>query len=114
MSILSYNKIIDLFNDPYYSVSLQLDGDSYEMSFLWNERTKRFHATLTKQNGVEIFTGIQVNMLTDFPAVSTAKENGLTGSFILCPLDTTFVETDETYRSWVDYFVLMYKIRVPK
>ena len=53
-------------------------------------------------------------MLTDFPAVSTARNNGLTGSFILCPLDPTFVETDETYRSWADYFVLMYKIRVPK
>jgi hypothetical protein len=114
MGILSYNKVIDLFNDPYYSVSLQLDGNSYEMSFLWNERTKRFHATLTKQNGVEIFAGIQVNMLTDFPAVSIAKENGLTGSFILCPLDPAFVESDETYRSWADYFVLMYKIRVPK
>ena len=114
MNILTYNKLITLFNDAYYKVSLELDGASYEMSFLWNDRTKRYHATLIKQNGVEVFTGVQVNMLSAFPITSTASENGLTGSFILCPLDPSYVESDETYRSWADYFVLMYRIRVPK
>lgn len=112
MSVLTYNKNITLFNDASYNVSVELDGLSCVMAFVWNEKTKRFHATLTRQDGTEVFTGVQVNSLTIFPIHSLMAQNGFLGTFVLSPLEADTPETDETYRNWADYFALMYQISV--
>jgi len=109
MNVITYNKRIALFDDANYRVSVELDGISCIMSFVWNERTKRFHASLSKQDGTDIFTGIQINSLSFFPLNSNLKANKLLGVFVLVPFDEGFVESDETYRNWSSYFTLVYK-----
>lgn len=109
MDIISYNKRIALFNDAYYRVAVELDGFSCTMTFVWNERTKRFHASLFKQDGTEVFTGVKVNSLSFFPLNSNLKANGFLGLFVLTPFDPLLVESDDVYRSWADYFTLVYR-----
>lgn len=112
MALKTYNKKITLFNDANYNVSVELDGISCIMYFVWNQKTQRFHATLVKQDGTEVFVGVQINSLSLFPLHSSMAQNGFLGTFVLSPLDEATPETADTYRNWANYFVLMYQINV--
>ena len=101
---------IEIYNKAYFSVSLTLDNQSVNMSFVWNDKTKRYHATLVKTNGTVVFEGLAVNTLTDFPLNHSMFNNSLYGRFVLYPLDDGLVETEDTMKNWRDYYFLVYKI----
>ena len=74
---------IEIYNKAYFSVNLTLDNQSVNMSFVWNDKTKRYHATLIKTNGTVVFQGVAVNTLTNFPLSNLMFNNSLYGRFVL-------------------------------
>ena len=44
--------------------------------------------------------------------LSTMKQNGLNGYFLLAPLSDNITDDIETNRRWADYFFLVYSVGV--
>lgn len=105
-------KSIEIFNEPYFIVNVVIDNQSCNMSFIWNDKVKRYCTTLVKTNGTVVFEGVVINPITIFPINSVMKVNGLNGLFTLWPYDLSMIDTEETIKNWKDYYFLFYTITV--
>ena len=103
---------IEILNSPNFVVNVVLDKQSCNMSFIWNNKVKRYCATLVKTNGVVVFEGVVINPITMFPINSAMKVNGFNGMFTLWPYDLSMIDTEETLKNWKDYYFLFYTITV--
>jgi len=101
-------KKIDLSNSPNFSGNVVLDKQSCTLSFLWNNKIKRYCATLVKTNGDTVFEGVVVNPISNFPVASIMLVKGFYGMFTLWPYDLSMVDTEETLKNWADYYFLIY------
>lgn len=108
----NYTKLIPLFNDAYYTVDITLEGNPFKMTFIWNERIERYCANLKKTDGTVVFEGVVFNQQTMLPMLSTMKQNGLNGYFLLAPFSENIGDDIETNRRWADYFFLVYSVGV--
>jgi hypothetical protein len=57
-----------------------------------------------------LFEGIKINPNSVFPINNSMRVNGLYGRFVLYPIDTALVDTDETLKNWADYYFLVYSV----
>jgi len=108
----NYTKLIPLFNDAFYTMDVSLEGIPFKLTFIWNERLGRYCANLKKTDGTVVFEGVVFNQQTMLPMLSTMKQNGLNGYFLLAPLSENTGDDIETYRYWADYFFLIYNVGV--
>jgi len=104
------NNYIGISNSPSFRVNVLLDSQSVNILFTWNNKTKRYHATATKTNGTVLFEGIKINPNSVFPINNSMRVNGLYGRFVLYPIDSVLVDTDETLKNWADYYFLVYTV----
>jgi hypothetical protein len=109
-TLRTYNKRIAITNDAYFSVNIELENISCVMDFVWNNKTKRYHTSLSKKNGDVVFEGVAINAASFFPLNSLMAQNGLLGTFTLYPNNVSVAVSDETYRNWADYYTLVYEL----
>ena len=109
-TLRTYNKRIAITNDAYFSVNIELDSISCVMDFVWNNKTKRYHTSLSKKNGDVVFEGVAVHSASFFPLNSVMAQNGFLGMFTLYPNNISVPVTDEAYRNWAEYYTLVYEL----
>lgn len=110
MEVNAVHKSINLYNEVNFKVNLVLEKQSCNMSFVWNDKMKRYCATLIKSNGDILFEGVAINPHSIFPVNSSLKQKGLNGYFTLHSFDINLVDTEDTIKNWKDYYFLFYSV----
>lgn len=105
-----YRKYIDIYNEKSFKVNVTLEGKSAILTFDYNFRTKRYHATMSLATGEIVFDGLAIEPETSFPLTANFKVSGFNGMFALIPNDTSLISTDTTLENWATYYFLVYRI----
>ena len=98
---------IPLDSAPYYTLSVSLEGNSYNLDFLYNERTQLYHVSLFDADNIPIVEG--VGLVPEFPIFADYAIPNLSGYLWLGKKASL---TSEPYKNYPDriseYYELMY------
>lgn len=99
---------LNLFDEPFYEYAVALEGDSYVLQFLYNERTQLYGFSLLDAERNPIVLGEM--LVPSYPIfVDYALEN-LTGYFYLQKKESLLSEPYKTYpdslSQYYDFFYL--------
>ena len=72
---------LQLFDVPFYSYSASLEGESYLLKFVFNERSRLYYLSLYNSDGDPLFLGVAV--IPGYPIGLDYAINGLSGFFWL-------------------------------
>lgn len=72
---------LPLYSDASYYYTTTLEGQSYKLSFSWNERAQQWFFSLSSESGNSIVSGER--LVPNFPLLLDYKIPGLTGYFFL-------------------------------
>lgn len=80
---------LPLYTDLKYRYGISLQGQSYQVTFYWNERCRQWHMDLRLEDQTPILLGYalvpQYPMAVDY----NLEDIGLTGYFMLLPVNAT-------------------------
>lgn len=98
---------LPLFDMPYYEYRTTLEDKTFKVSFMWNERTKKWFFSLYQEDGVPLVQN--VGLMPRYPICFDYVLPDLTGAFILDYIST---QTEGVYEkagiNLKDYFRLSY------
>lgn len=98
-----------LYSDLSYRYGLALEGQSWQFTFYWNTRCSQWHMDLRLEDQTPIVLGYalvpQYPMMTDY----NLEDVGLTGSFVLLPINATISnKITESSSIMPEFFSLFY------
>jgi len=89
----SYDYVaLPLYADSFYAYSVSLEGITYSIEILYNERNKLWHMSLFTEDGGPIVQGVA--MVPQYPILQNYKIENLSGFFWLTPVPSL---TSEKY-----------------
>ena len=100
---------LPLYTDPIYRYGVTLEEEAKQFTFYWNSRCAQWHMDIHNEDQTVIVQGIplvpQYPILADFPLESY----GLTGYFMLTPINASQVDTlDDSSAVMSQFFELFY------
>ncbi|PUB40056.1 hypothetical protein C8K58_11442 [Pseudomonas sp. GV047] len=98
-----------LYSDTKYRYGISLEGKSYQFTFYWNERCSQWQVDLRQDDQTPLVLGYalvpQYPMMLDY----TLEEYGLTGYFLLLPINSTISnKITESSNIMSEFFSLFY------
>lgn len=96
---------LPLFDDPYYGYSITLEGNSYNLEFLYNERMGLYTLSLFDAEGVSLIRGQAV--VPDYPMLKDYALENLSGFFWLEEISNL---QDEAYKKYPTYLSKYYRM----
>ncbi|QNR53870.1 hypothetical protein phiK7A1_082 [Pseudomonas phage phiK7A1] len=82
---------LPLYKDPIYRYGVTLEEEAKQLTFYWNSRCKQWHMDMHNEDQTVVVQGIplvaQYPILIDYPLEAA----GLTGYFILLPVNSSQV-----------------------
>jgi len=102
---------LPLFSDAFYSYNIPLEGQSYTLEFMYNERTELYHLSLLITETREyIVRGIA--LVPDYPILADYQIEGLTGFIIMLSKADNDTQSYKTFPDKIDqYYELFYMYR---
>lgn len=94
--------VIPLFNLPYYSYSIALEGASYILQFVYNERTQLYSMNILTADNVPVLMGVGV--VPSYPITIDYTLTGLSGWFWMQEKATSPSEAYKQYPDRIDQF----------
>ena len=100
---------LPLYQDLIYRYGVTLEEEAKQFTFYWNSRCAQWHMDIHNEDRTVIVQGIplvtQYPILADFPL----ENHGLTGYFMLLPINTSQVQTlDDSSQIMPQFFELFY------
>lgn len=103
---------LPLFSDLRYRYGATLQGVSWQFTFYWNERINQWHMDIRREDQTALVLGIamvpQYPMLIDY----NLEESGLTGYFLLMPVNVSVAEQLDDESSVMPEFFKFYYVYV--
>ena len=99
---------VPLFEDAFYGYSITLEGDSYNLEFLYNERMELYTLSLFDAAGVPIVRGHAV--VPSYPMLADYPIENLTGFFWLEELANINRESYKEYPQYLSKYYRMFYI----
>ena len=100
------NTQLSLYSDPYYSYAVSLQGNSYIIEFIYNERCSLYFINLLTADSVPILEGMAA--VPTYPIALDYAISPLTGWFWLEPKEITLSEPYKTYPDSLDQYYNFY------
>ena len=99
---------LPLYDDEsYYKYSIALEGTSFRLQFLYNNKMQMYTLTLFDAEDTVIVEGM--GLVPNYPISANYVIEGLTGYFLLSPKDTSGLEYYKLYpRNLGKYYDLTY------
>ncbi len=97
---------LPLYSSPFYSYTISLQNNNYEITFLWNERSKAWYFDLAKEDGTFIVEGQKV--VTNYPILLSYSIPNLTGYFWLEPYSDKTQYSEDIAREIYNHYFLSY------
>lgn len=94
--------ILPLYPDPYYTYSLALQGVSYNLEFIYNERSQLYYLNLLDSTSSPIVMGVA--LVPSYPIILDYPLQPLTGWFWLEENATNIAEPYKTYPDKIDQY----------
>lgn len=101
--MLSIN--LPIYSSPYYSYTISLQGNNYEFTFLWIEKSGFWYLDISKEDGTSIVKGEK--LVPYYPILDNYRIDGLTGYIWLQAFSPDTVYGDVA-RNLSDYYFLSY------
>lgn len=101
---------IPLFSDPFYDYSISLEGNSYIVQFVYNERSKLYYLNLLDADNNPIVMSCAVIPL--FPIMKDYAILNLSGFFWMEPKSDLNLDIYEEYPDKINEFYNMYYVYV--
>ncbi|ATW58384.1 hypothetical protein CNR37_00177 [Pseudomonas phage ventosus] len=103
-----------LFSDEKYRYSIPLEGTSWQFTFYWNGRAGQWHMDILREDQTPLVLGqplvAQYPMLIDY----NLEEQGLTGYFLLMPVNVEITTQITEDSSVVPEFFKLYYVYLPE
>lgn len=96
---------VPLDDSSYYGLSISLEGNSYNLDFIYNERSKLYHISLYDADNNPIVVG--AGLVPSYPIFLDYALNNLTGYFWL---GSTSELSVERYKEFPDKISEYYKL----
>ncbi len=98
---------VPLFDYPFYDFSIALEGNSYVLSFLYNERSQLYFMSIFDSNNSPIVQGVAV--VPEYPITLDYAIPNLSGYFLLTRKATNISEPYKTYPDKLsEYYWMVY------
>lgn len=101
---------LPLFLEEKYRYGISLEGISWQFTFYWNGRCGQWHMDIRKEDQTPLVLGIalvaQYPMLVDY----NLEEQGLTGYFLLMPVNIAIADQINAESSVVPEFFKLYYV----
>lgn len=100
---------LPLYNDLKYRYAISLEGQSWQLTFYWNERCSQWHMDIRMEDQTPILLGYalvpQYPMCVDY----VLEDYGLSGYFLLLPVNSTIgSKVTESPSIMSEFFKLYY------
>lgn len=96
---------VPLFDDPYYGYSITLEGNSYNLEFLYNGRMGLYILSLLDAEGLNIVRGQA--LVPAYPLLKEYPIDNLSGFFWLEEISSI---TREAYKEYPRYLSKYYRM----
>ena len=96
---------LPLFKSSFYTYRISLQQNNYELTFLWQDKTKSWHLDLAREDGTYIVQGERI--VPEYPMLESLKIENLTGYFWLQPYAPSTVYADVA-RELPEYYFFSY------
>lgn len=98
---------IPIIDEPFYDLSISLEGNSYILSFVYNERAQQTFMSIYDSANNAIVEGVGV--VPEYPMTLDYAINELTGYFLLTKKATVLSEPYKTYPDKLsEYYYMEY------
>lgn len=104
MALVNIN--LPLYSDPYYSYAVSLQGTSYIVELIYNERCSLYFMNLLTADSVPILEGVGV--VPSYPVALDYALFPLTGWFWLEPKEILLSEPYKAYPDKLDQYYNFY------
>jgi hypothetical protein len=78
--------VLPTYEDPFYSVTVPLDGKDFVFDFRYNQREQAWYFSLSAADGTRLLTGVKV--VCSIPLITKADERLPRGLLVAVPQDT--------------------------
>lgn len=99
-----------LYTDEKYRYGISLEGVSWQFTFYWNGKGKQWHMDIRREDQTPLVLGqpivAQYPMLVDY----NLEESGMTGYFLLLPVNNGIVDQMTEDSSVVPEFFKLYYV----
>lgn len=99
-----------LFTEEKYRYGISLEGVSWQFTFYWNGRAGQWHMDIRSEDQIPLVLGqplvAQYPMMVDY----NLEESGLTGYFLLMPVNSAIVDQISESSSVVPEFFKLYYV----
>lgn len=99
-----------LYNEEKYRYSISLEGVSWQFTFYWNGRAGQWHMDIRREDQTPLVLGqalvAQYPMMVDY----SLEESGLTGYFLLMPVNSGITDQITQDSSVVPEFFKLYYV----
>lgn len=96
--------ICPLFEDDYYSYSIDLSGRTFTLTFRWSHRSDSYLMDIADSEGDVFCRGIVLNPL--FPLMNQSSFEQLSGDFLLSPRDANNTEIPDKKNVHKSHFLV--------
>lgn len=100
--------VVPLFSDFYYTYSLSLEGESYNLEFLYNERAQQWFLNLLDADNNPVVMGVGV--VPGYPILQEYAISGLTGFFWMEEKSNIITEGYKQYPEELNQYYNMFYI----
>lgn len=105
---------LPLYSEKRYRYSTNIEGQSWQLTFRWNQRAGQWHLDLHKEDQTPVLLGqalvSQYPMFLDY----NLEDFGLTGYFLLIPINTSVAtKLSDGYSIMPQFFSLFYIYNTP-
>lgn len=101
---------LPLFTEEKYRYGISLEGISWQFTFYWNGRAMQWHMDIRREDQTPLVLGVpivtQYPMLVDY----NLEEQGLTGYFLLMPVNVAVAEQLTQESSVMPEFFKLYYV----
>lgn len=77
--------VLDLFEDAYYTYSIDLDNEVFNLTFRWNSRAGQWMMSIADSNGDDII--LNIPLVPAYPLLSQFSLEKPVGEMFLLPLN---------------------------
>lgn len=100
------NTELPLYSDSYYSYAVPLEGNSYIIELIYNERSQLYFMNLLTADSLPIFEGVA--FVPTYPIALDYALFPLTGWFWLEPKETIISEPYKAFPDSIDQYYNFY------
>lgn len=99
---------LPLFNDVYYSYTMNIEQENLTFVFRYNERSKSYYVDIYNQDGVPQILGVRI--VPEYPLANNHKIGNLTGYFSVEAKHPSLIEKTRTEpENIAEHFVMFYQ-----